>query len=81
MQIVGVHIHKLFGIPVNKKLSLHLLAETVVSYQLRHPTKLHFLRELDILFVDEIGQISTEMLNMLNIILQYIRGNKIYMGD
>ena len=31
VQIGGLHIHKLFGIPVNKKLSLHLLAETAIS--------------------------------------------------
>ena len=80
VQIGGVHIHKLFGIPVNKKLSLHLLAKTAVSYLLRHPTKLHFLRELNILFVDEIGQISAEMLSLLSLILQYIQGNKIFMG-
>ena len=69
VQIGGVHIHKLFGIPVNKKLSLHLLAESAVSYILRHPTKLHFLREFNMLFVDGIGQISAEILSLWSLIL------------
>ena len=71
VRIGAVHIHKLFGIPMNKKLSLHLLAETAVSYLLHHP-------KLNIFFVDEIGQISAEMLSLLSLNLQYIRGYKIY---
>ena len=80
IQIGGVHLHKLFCIPVNKKLSLHVLAENAIATLLRNPIKLHLLRQLNILFLDEIGQISTEFLALLDKILQFIRGNNIYMG-
>ena len=72
VQIGGVHIHKLFGIPVNKKLSLHFLAETAISNLLRKPERLYILKVLNILIIDEIVQVSSELLALLNMILQYI---------
>ena len=80
IQIGGVHLHKLFCIPVNKKLSLHVLAEHAIAALLRNPIKLHILRQINVLCLDEIGQISTEFLALLDKILQFIRGNNIYMG-
>ena len=35
---------------------------------------------IDIMFVDEIGQISSEMLSCLDIILRKIRNNNIFLG-
>ena len=80
VQIGGTHLHKLFSIPVNKKLTLHVLAESAIAALLRNPTKLQVLKQLNLLFIDEIGQISTEMLALLDKILQNIRGNHIFMG-
>ena len=72
VQIGGVHIHKLFEIQVNKELYLHLLAENAISNLLRKPERLYILKSLNILIIDEIGQVSSELLALLNMILQYI---------
>ena len=66
VQIGGLHIHKLFGILMNKKLSLHLFAETAICNLLHKPERLNILKVLNLLFVDEIGQVSSDLLAILN---------------
>ena len=73
IQIGVLHIHKLFGIPVNKKLPFHILSETAICNLLRKPERLYILKVSNVLFMDEIGQVSSELLALLNMILQNIR--------
>ena len=47
---------------------------------LRSPVLLHTLRNLHILFIDEIDRVSAEMLATFDIILRKIRGNNIFVG-
>ena len=51
----------------------------MVAALLRNPIKLHLLNQLNVLFLDEIGQISTEFLVLLDKIFQYICGNYNFM--
>ena len=76
----GKHIHVLFGIPTEPNLSPHRMAELAITKLLRDPKKLSLLRKLDILFVDEIGQLPSELLAVLDIILRRIRDTNIFFG-
>ena len=76
----GKHIHLLFGIPIEKNLSSQRMAEIAITKILRDPKKLNLLRKIDVLFIDEIGQLSSELLAVIEIILRRIRDNNIFMG-
>ena len=78
----GKHIHHVFCLPVEKGLTAHRMAELAVCNLLResNSTKLNFLRTLDVLFYDEIGQLSAEMLSVLDLILRTIRGSNTFFG-
>ena len=56
------------------------MAEIAIVKLLRMPKKLNVLRSLNILFIDEIGQVSAELLSVLDIILRRIRDSNIFMG-
>ena len=76
----GIHLHKLFYLPVNNRLNLHRVAETALQSSFQHPVELTILKMVDVLFLDEIGQISAEMLSSLDMILRKIRNNNIFLG-
>ena len=76
----GVHIHKLFYLPVNKRLNLHRMAETALQSLMQNPVSLNILKMVDVLFLDEVGQISSEMLSCLDMILRRVRNNNIFLG-
>ena len=61
-------------------LTLHQVAELAIEGLLRNPVSLQILKQINVLFVDEIGQISSEMLSTLDIILRRIRNSNIYLG-
>ena len=48
----GVHIHKLFYLPVNKRLNLHRMAETALQSLMKKPVSLNILKMVDVLFLD-----------------------------
>ena len=76
----GIHLHLLFYLPVKRNMNIHRIAETSLQSLLRHPVTLIFLKMVDVLFLDEVGQISCEMLSCLDIILRRIRNNNIFLG-
>ena len=76
----GTHIHLLFGLTVTKNITINRNVELALMNLLNNNEKLLFLRTLDILFLDVIGQISTELLCIMDIILWRIRDNDICMG-
>ena len=76
----GIHLHKLFYLPVKNNMNIHRIAETSLQSLLRHPVTLSILKMVDVLFLDEVGQISCEMLSCLDIILRRIRNNNIFLG-
>ena len=56
------------------------MSEIVIVKLLRMHQKLNVLRLLNILFVDEISQVSAELPSVLDIILRRIRDINIFMG-
>ena len=76
----GMHIHMLFGLPVAKNLSINRTVDLFLIKLLQNNEKLLFLKSLNVLFIDEIGQVSAELLGIIDIILRKIRDNDVYMG-
>ena len=58
----------------------HRRAELAIMKLLSNPTKLDFLRSVDILFFDEMGQVSALLMSILDMILRKVRHNNIFMG-
>ena len=76
----GIHIRTLFYIPVSKHVNLQRVAELALQSLMRHPVNLKILKMIDVIFLDEIGQISSELLSCLDIILRRVRSNNIFLG-
>lgn len=81
-ELGGIHLHTLFKLPVGiacsntpgfdaEKALLRLVHDTIATA---------FLRSLDVIFIDEVGMISMEMLATINIILRSIRKTSIPFG-
>ena len=80
IQLGGIHIHKLFCLPGHNKFTLHRLAEiALISLQLKIE-RFRFLQLLNVIFIDEIGQVSSELVSTLDIILRKLRNNDIFFG-
>ena len=80
VQLGGKHIHKLFCLPGHNKYTLYRLAEVALIALNRKAERYFFLRKINILFIDEIGQVSAEMLGTLDVILRKLRNNDIFLG-
>ena len=76
------HIDHLFCLTFSKSnLSPYQIAEAAVSKLFRHPEKMNLIKVMDILFIDEIGQLPAEALSTIEIILRRIRNNSnVFMG-
>ena len=81
LHLGGIHVDQLFKLPFNgDKMDAHRRAEMAIIKLLSKPTKLDFLRSVDIIFFDEMGQVSSLLLSMLDMILRKVRHSNIYMG-
>ena len=76
----GWHFHRLFYLPVKPTCSVHRLAELAVINLLKRQNALDFLLQLDVLYMDEMGQVSAELLSVLDIIMRKIRRSSLFMG-
>ena len=77
----GIHLHKIFFLPTDKKISSPFVyAEKAIEDIKRNIEIYHALRTLDILFIDEFGQVSAEQLCTIDIILRKIRQSQIPFG-
>ena len=71
----GIHVHNLFAIPVNEAASVQRLAELAAISLYKSPERLAFLQRLDVLFFDELGQASSELISCIDMILRRVRGS------
>ena len=78
--IGGSHFHILFGLQCNNRNSPFRAAELAIINLQKSPEKLQFLKEVNILFIDEEGQVSAELLSTLDMILRRIRNTNIFFG-
>ena len=76
----GLHLHKIFYLPVKKNINHFRMSESSIQSLLKHPVSLNSLKTVDVLFLDEIGKISSQMLSCLDIILRRLISNNIFMG-
>jgi hypothetical protein len=81
-ELGGIHLHTLFKLPVGyaRTETPVFEAEKALLRLVNDPIATAYLRSLDVLFIDEVGMISMEMLATLNIILRKIRGNEVPFG-
>ena len=61
-------------------MSAYKIAEAEISRLQRNPEKFNLLRMLDILFFDEIGQLSAEIFTEIEIILRRVRDSNTFMS-
>ena len=79
-QLGGQHLSKWFLIPVNERATPGRLAELAIARLVRNPKQLALIRSLDVLLIDEFGQVSAEMIAVMDIILRRIRDSTDFMG-
>ena len=60
--------------------NIHRMAEASLISLLQKHVSLNILKMVDVLFVDEIGQVSSEMITCLDMILRRIKKNNIFLG-
>jgi hypothetical protein len=76
----GKHWHWLFCIPTERGLSLHRKAELAIIKIMKNAAKYNILQTLDVILADEIGQLSSEFIATIDLILRRIRDNNIFFG-
>jgi hypothetical protein len=79
-ELGGMHIAKLFCMPVQKNISLGRLAEMSTLALLRNPKKLFLLQIVDLLVIDELGQVYAKVLSVMGMILRRARKRSQFMG-
>ena len=80
LHLGGKHVHHLFLLPPDDNLTPHRRAELAILDLLKIPKLMDFLRTVNIIFFDEMGQVSAEYLSTFDIILRKIRNSNVYMG-
>ena len=78
----GVHLHRLFGLAVRKRGNPYRLAELALDklHRKSNLKYLHVLLTMDVLLIDECGQLSAQQLSILDIILRIARNSKLPFG-
>jgi len=79
-QLGGIHFARFCKFPAGKMVNPCRLAELAIANLMRSPTELEYIRSLDVLLIDEMGQISAEMLSALDIIFRRVRNNSSFFG-
>ena len=78
----GIHFHCLLCFPTGNIASPHRMTELTIQ-KLTHPPQakvFYFVLTMDMLFFDEIGQLSAQQIDALDIILRTIRNTDIPFG-
>ena len=72
-QLGGSHIAQLFMIPVRERCPPVKLAELAILRLNRCPKALAIIQTLDVLLLDEMGQVPAELLSCIDIICRFVR--------
>ena len=77
----GMHYHKFLRVVyVRSFKNIQSVADDCIQRLKRNPIEITFMRSLDILFIDEMGQLSAEQVQVLDVVLRYARHTEAYMG-
>ena len=79
VNLVVLHLHKKYR--SENSTSMHCLAELAITKIIGKPNNLKILQMTQTLFIDKLGQVSTEILAVLDIILRKVRNSHIYLGE
>ena len=79
-QLGGIHFARFCKFPGSNTANPCRLAELAIANLMRSPSELDYIRSLDVLLIDEMGQIPAEMLSALDIIFRRVRGNSAFFG-
>ena len=80
-QLGGEHIHKMIKCRVNMKNPIPDVMDCQsISSLMKDVTRFTDLERLDVLFIDEIGQVNSELFSAMEIVLQNVRDNRLPMG-
>jgi hypothetical protein len=81
IQLGGTHIHLLLSLPVKQNIRTpgHM-ADLAIRKLYQQPQKLQLLQRMDVLVIDEIGQLSAEALGVFDIVLRRVRNSTSFMG-
>lgn len=80
IELGGTHLSKMFCIPTVRNKNPSIIAEKAMYKLLRQPKQFTLLQKLEVLAIDEFGQVSAELLSILDIILRTVRKNTSFMG-
>ena len=80
LQLGGIHTYQTWPIPIDENLTPHRQAELTLIKLLKDPKKMDFLRTINVIFFDEMGQCSAEYLATSDIIMRQVRNSNIFMG-
>ena len=75
------HLHRLLCLSINEKIIPFRTAEMALLRLSRNPVKVNVLRQVDIIFIDEVGNLSAELSSVLDIILQKLRERNVPYGN
>ena len=81
--IGGIHLHPLICIAIqgkNTKIYPYRVAELAMQKITRKKIKHHAILTVDVLFIDEVGQLSAELVAVLDIIFRKTRKSKLPFG-
>ena len=79
-QLGGIHFAQLCKFPGCKSTNPCRLAELAIARLMRSAKHLEYIRSLDVLLIDELGQVSAKMLSALDIIFRRVRNNSSFFG-
>lgn len=74
-ELAGEHINSFLCMPKNDVLSVAQIAERCIAALYRNPDKHEVVRTMDILMLDEAGNVPAEIIAILDIVLRYIRNS------
>ena len=79
-ELGGTHIHKLFGFSPQQNLSPTKMAEHAIVKLLKKGHHYTLLKTADIIFIDELGQVSGQMLSAMDMVMRHIRDSSRFFG-
>ena len=78
--LVGKHLNALIPFPVEKYASSESLSRRALSNLQRFPIKSRFLQRIDVLFVEELSMICSELWTATDYVLQVVTANYVPFG-
>jgi len=80
LQLGGVHFARFCKLPHENVTNPCRIAELAIASLMRSAKETEYIRSLDVLLIDELGNVSAEMISALDIIFRRVRNNSAFFG-